>query len=138
MKNWELSPVLDVKYSAYLFEKVLQLSLQYSLETKGTHSTCCYSEQLYKRPQRPKGHFQRPNRPKRPKRTQRHKRHKRPNRHKRHKRPQRPQRPKRHKRPKRPKRPQKPKDLKGFKDLKDLTWNPKTQYSGFRRQFLNF
>ena len=81
MKNREFSPVLDVKYSAYLFEKVLQLSLQYSLETKGTHSTSCYSEQLYKRPQRTQrpglwgllGHFQRP---KRPKRTQRHKRQK--------------------------------------------------------------
>ena len=48
MKNREFSPVLDVKYSAYLFEKVLQLSLQYSLETKRTHSTCCDSGQLYK------------------------------------------------------------------------------------------
>ena len=89
MKNREFSPVLDVKYSAYFFEKVLQLSLQYSLETKGTHSTSCYCEQLYKRPQRPKRpqRTQRPGlwgllgqfeRPKRPKRTQRHKRHKRP------------------------------------------------------------
>ena len=48
MKNREFSPVLDVKYSAYLFEKVLQLSLQYSLETKRIHSKSRYSEWLYK------------------------------------------------------------------------------------------
>ena len=48
MKNRDFSPVLDVKYSAYLFEKVLQLSLQYSLETKRPHSKSGYSERLYK------------------------------------------------------------------------------------------
>ena len=47
MKNRVFSPVLDVKYTAYLFEKVLQLSLQYSLKTKRTHSRSHYSEWLY-------------------------------------------------------------------------------------------
>ena len=49
MKNIEISSVLDVKYSAYLFEKVFILSLHNSLDTKQTHSTsCCNSERLYK------------------------------------------------------------------------------------------
>ena len=49
MKNLEISSVLDVKYNAYLFEKVFFLSLHHSLETKQTHSTsCCNSDRLYK------------------------------------------------------------------------------------------
>ena len=49
MKNIEISPILDVEYSAYLFEKVFFLSFHYSLETKQTHSTsCCNKERLYK------------------------------------------------------------------------------------------
>ena len=48
MKNREFYSILDVKYTAYLFEKILRRSLQYSLETKRTHSTSCYSERLYK------------------------------------------------------------------------------------------
>ena len=48
MKNRKLSPFLDVKESAYLFEKVLCTSLQYPFETIQTHSTNGYSEQLYK------------------------------------------------------------------------------------------
>ena len=48
MKNREFYSILDVKYTAYLFEKILRRSLQYSLETKRTHSTSFYSERLYK------------------------------------------------------------------------------------------
>ena len=33
------SPFLDVKESAYLFEKVLRTSLQYPIETMRTHCT---------------------------------------------------------------------------------------------------
>ena len=39
MKNRKCSPFLDVKESAYLFEKVLRTSLQYPLETMQTHYT---------------------------------------------------------------------------------------------------
>ena len=49
MKNLEISSLLDVKYSACLFEKVFFLSLDHSLETKQAHFTsCCNSDRLYK------------------------------------------------------------------------------------------